>query len=57
LHFAAVLFCIASALLVPRFAAAQGFTVEQVMSSPFPDNLTVAARTPRVAWVFDAKGV
>jgi len=27
------------------------------MSSPFPDNLTVAARAPRIAWAFDAKGV
>jgi len=44
-------------MLVPGNAAAQGFTVEQVMSSPFPDNLTVAARAPRVGWVFDAKGV
>ena len=27
------------------------------MSSPFPDNLTAAARAPRIAWAFDAKGV
>ena len=53
-HFAALFACI---LIAPYIAAAQGFTVEQVMSSPFPDNLTVAARAPRVAWVFDAKGV
>jgi len=33
------------------------FTVEQVMSSPFPSELTVAAQGSRVAWVFDAKGV
>jgi len=45
------------ALLVPRITLAQSFTVEQVMSSPFPDNLTAAARAPRVAWVFDARGV
>jgi len=38
-------------------ASAQSFTVEQVMSSPFPDDLTAAARVPRVAWVFDARGV
>jgi dipeptidyl aminopeptidase/acylaminoacyl peptidase len=53
-HFAALFVC---GLLVPHIACAQGFTVEQVMSSPFPDNLTVAARAPRVAWAFDAKGV
>jgi dipeptidyl aminopeptidase/acylaminoacyl peptidase len=45
------------AMLVPQMASAQSFTVEQVMSSPFPDNLTAAARVPRVAWVFDARGV
>ena len=47
----------ACALLVPQIAWGQSFTVEQVMSSPFPDNLTAAARVPRVAWVFDARGV
>src|SRR5437899_12320132 len=45
------------AMLVPQMASAQSFTVEQVMSSPFPDDLTAAARVPRVAWVFDARGV
>src|ERR1700745_1893525 len=47
----------ACALLVPQIASGQNFTVEQVMSSPFPDSLTAAARVPRVAWVFDARGV
>ena len=47
----------ACALLAPHTAIAQGFSVEQVMSSPFPSNLTVAARAPRVAWTFDAKGI
>jgi dipeptidyl aminopeptidase/acylaminoacyl peptidase len=42
--------------LVPA-ALAQRFTLEQVMSSPFPDNLVAAEKTPRVAWVFNAKGV
>jgi len=36
---------------------AAGFTLEQVMSSPFPSNLVAASRSSRVAWVFDAKGV
>jgi dipeptidyl aminopeptidase/acylaminoacyl peptidase len=53
-RFAAVCAC---ALLAAHTAAAQGFTIEQVMSSPFPDNLTAAARAPRVAWVFDSRGV
>src|ERR1700742_5174859 len=32
------------------------FTIEQVMSSPFPTQLTAAAKTNRIAWVFDSKG-
>ncbi len=39
------------------FAAAANFTLEQVMSSPFPTGLVAASHSPRVAWVFDAKGV
>src|SRR6478736_986438 len=38
-------------------AAAANFTLEQVLSSPFPTGLVTAAHSPRVAWVFDAKGV
>jgi dipeptidyl aminopeptidase/acylaminoacyl peptidase len=43
------------------FAAASvaqkpGFTLEQVMSSPFPTALTSAAKANRIAWVFDSKG-
>ncbi len=44
-------------LLLANFAAAASFTLEQVMSSPFPTNLVAASHSPRVAWVFDAKGV
>ena len=40
-----------------NFAAAANFTLEQVLSSPFPTGLVTAAHSPRVAWVFDAKGV
>ncbi len=39
------------------FASAANFTLEQVMSSPFPTSLVVASHSPRVAWVFNAKGV
>ena len=35
---------------------AQSFTLEQVMSSPFPSELTVSKRGDRVAWAFDAQG-
>ncbi len=39
------------------FASAANFTLEQVMSSPFPTGLVAASHSPRVAWVFNAKGV
>jgi dipeptidyl aminopeptidase/acylaminoacyl peptidase len=47
---------LASLLLVPQRGAAQGFTLEQVMSSPFPTELTVSKHGDKVAWVFDAQG-
>jgi dipeptidyl aminopeptidase/acylaminoacyl peptidase len=37
-------------------AQSGGFTLEQVMSSPFPTGLTAAAKANRIAWVFNAKG-
>lgn len=43
-------------ILLTSSAYAQTFTLEQVMSSPFPSNLVAAAHAPRIAWVFDAKG-
>jgi Tol biopolymer transport system component len=33
-----------------------GFSLEQVMSSPFPTGLTSAAKANRIAWVFNSKG-
>ena len=36
--------------------SAQTFTLEQVMSSPFPSELTVSKRGDRVTWAFDAEG-
>ena len=32
------------------------FTIEQVLSSPFPANLVAASHAGRIAWVFDSKG-
>src|SRR5437879_1190559 len=32
------------------------FTLEQVMSSPFPSDLTTASQSGRIAWVFALKG-
>src|ERR1700719_473697 len=36
--------------------AQQSFTLEQVMSAPFPGDLTAAKSAPRVAWVLDEQG-
>src|SRR5262245_12833184 len=33
-----------------------GFTLEQVLSSPFPSDLVAAPAGERIAWVFDAQG-
>ncbi len=37
-------------------AVVNGFTLEQVMSSPFPADLIVSADGNKIAWVFDAEG-
>jgi dipeptidyl aminopeptidase/acylaminoacyl peptidase len=43
--------------MLPAGAAAQSsFTVEQIMSAPFPSGLTAAKQGSRVAWVLDQKG-
>jgi dipeptidyl aminopeptidase/acylaminoacyl peptidase len=41
---------------VSSFAQKPAFTLEQVMSSPFPTALTSAAKANRIAWVFDSRG-
>lgn len=46
----------ATSLAQDSSAAKPGFTVEQVMSSPFPTALTAAAKANRIAWVFNSKG-
>ncbi len=38
-------------------SAAARFTLEQVMSAPFPSELVVAEHSGRIAWVFAARGV
>jgi dipeptidyl aminopeptidase/acylaminoacyl peptidase len=52
--------CILSLCLSPFFclaqSAPQSFSLEQVMSSPFPTNLVAADHAARIAWVFDSKG-
>jgi dipeptidyl aminopeptidase/acylaminoacyl peptidase len=44
-------------VLVGVSAARGSFTLEQVMSSPFPTELVASPSGGRVAWVFDARGV
>lgn len=48
-----------TSLLVACFTSPlwAGFTLQQVMSSPFPSELIAARHSSRVAWVFNAKGV
>jgi dipeptidyl aminopeptidase/acylaminoacyl peptidase len=43
-------------VLLPSVCVGEGFTLEQVLSAPFPYGLTSAFHAPRVAWVFDNKG-
>jgi dipeptidyl aminopeptidase/acylaminoacyl peptidase len=53
---------IATALLVPisvvpQQAASNSFTLEQIKSYPFPNELTAAATGSRIAWAFNERGV
>ena len=43
-------------MLLPLVCLGETFTIEQVLSAPFPYGLTSASNAPRVAWVFDNKG-
>ncbi|MDE2497163.1 MAG: PD40 domain-containing protein, partial [Xanthomonadaceae bacterium] len=56
----AALFVTGAALAPPPAAAASpqtGFTLEQVLSYPFPLDLTSARHGDRIAWVIDQNGV
>jgi dipeptidyl aminopeptidase/acylaminoacyl peptidase len=46
-----------SFVLLGVTAARASFTLEQVMSSPFPTELVASPAGGRAAWVFDARGV
>ncbi|HEX8073185.1 MAG TPA: prolyl oligopeptidase family serine peptidase [Pyrinomonadaceae bacterium] len=48
--------CLLALLGAAAAARAQGFTLAQVLSAPFPSELTTARRGDHVAWVFDAEG-
>src|SRR5579859_7575184 len=51
-----ILLLAASATAQKTNVSKPGFTLEQVMSSPFPTALTSAAKANRIAWVFDSRG-
>src|SRR5881394_1299378 len=51
LSIALILFC-----ALPLVVAAQNFSLEQVMSSPFPSDLVTSKRGDKLAWAFDAQG-
>jgi dipeptidyl aminopeptidase/acylaminoacyl peptidase len=54
------LLCLFIALILfgalPLVVAAQNFSLEQVMSSPFPSDLVTSKRGDKLAWAFDAEG-
>jgi len=52
----ALLCAVGLLLLMPRANAQKSFTLEQVMSAPFPSSLTAAKNSNRVAWVLDQEG-
>jgi dipeptidyl aminopeptidase/acylaminoacyl peptidase len=40
-----------------RYSSAGNFSLAQVMSSPFPNELVAATHSGRIAWVFNASGI
>jgi dipeptidyl aminopeptidase/acylaminoacyl peptidase len=51
-----VLFSLSFVALTTSLAWGNGFTLERVLSSPFPSDLTASKNGDKVAWVFDAEG-
>src|SRR5580693_3129276 len=43
-------------LFAPRTPAQSSFTLEQIMSAPFPANLTASKTGGRLAWTLDQQG-
>lgn len=48
---------LAACLISPVLFAQKGPSLEQILSAPFPTELTAAPAKGRVAWVFNARGV
>src|SRR5215813_12299693 len=55
-YFRTVLSAIFLLILVTSRAWGNGFSLEQVLSSPFPSDLIASPQGDRLAWVFDAEG-
>jgi len=51
-----ILLALAVACLAPNLLAQKGVTLEQLMSAPFPENLTAARTGNRIAWTFNQEG-
>jgi len=53
------LLCVASLLIAVSLCSAQtgrSFSLEQILSSPFPTNLVAADHASRIAWIFTSRG-
>src|SRR5215470_17021531 len=55
-HFFSVFLLILSVQAAIFAQKAGGFTLEQVLSSPFPSDLVAWQKRDRIAWAFDAEG-
>lgn len=55
-RFVIVLLAFASALILPPLVSGNGFSLEQVLSSPFPSDLIASKSGDKLAWVFDHQG-
>ena len=47
---------LSASLLLANSGFAEVFSIERVLSAPFPSGLIAAEHAPRVAWIFDNKG-
>lgn len=55
-HFRAVLSAVFILILTASRAWGNGFSLEQVLSSPFPSDLIASPKGDKLAWVFNAEG-
>jgi len=55
-RFAYLLFPSTLLLILPSIVSGNSFTLEQVLSSPFPSDLIASKSGDKLAWVFDTEG-